>query len=168
MPSIRRRTRFALLACSFVVAGIGGACSEAARSSSETGTTTAPPPPPPPPAKPTIVLSTDSVVASAVNGADVLSYDITVAPADTTKLHALAVVAGGFGDGDTGTWLSTQLDTTAGPAKLSIHVDPARASVGIQRVLPVSAQTADSKDGARFASRCVPTQFFSPTLPPAR
>ena len=84
--------------------------------------------------------------------------DVNVTPGDTTKLHSLAVVAGGFGDGDSGAWLSAQLDSTNGPAKLSVRVDPTRASVGVHTgMLTVSAQAADSKSiRVRFEVRAHP------------
>jgi hypothetical protein len=137
--------RATLLVGSLAIAAIALGCSEAARSASDAAATTGPHQPVVPP-KPTIVLSTDSVVASAVNGADVLTYDVSVTPGDTTKLHSLAVVTGGFSDGDPGAWLSAQIDTAGGPAKISIRVDPARAGVGVHvGAVTVTAQFADSK-----------------------
>lgn len=145
MSTSRRRIRATLLVCSLAVAAITLGCSDAARSSSDTQTPTGPAKPVVP-AKPTIVLSADSLVASAVSGAGVLTNDINVTPGDTTRLHSLAVVAGGFGDGDSGAWLSAQVDTASAPAKISIRVDPARATVGVHiGVLTVSAQAADGK-----------------------
>lgn len=145
MLSPRRHIRATLLICSLAVATIAIGCSEAARSASDAEATTGPHQPVIP-AKPTIVLSTDSLVASAINGADVLTYDIGVTPGDTTKLHALTVVTGGFGDGDPGTWLSAQIDTSSAPAKISIRVDATRGGVGSHTgMLTVTAQAADSK-----------------------
>ena len=142
----RRSTVLRLLVRSLAALAVVGACGGDTRPAA-TGDTPTEPRQPIVPTKPIIVLATDSVVASAVKGAvGVLTHDVRVTPGDTTRLGVLAVTAGGFGDGDTGAWLSASVDSTRSPASIAIRIDPARATEGAHvAVLTVSSPRADSK-----------------------
>jgi hypothetical protein len=98
------------------------------------------------PAKPIITLSTDSVVGTALSGAAMLEYGISIGAGDTTHVRGLTSAIGGLADGDHGEWLSIQLDSANAPAKLIVRLDPRTATTGLHvATVSIAATGADPK-----------------------
>ena len=117
------------------------ACSGGGRDDSANVTPTVPEVPVPP--KPSITLSSDSVVASLLAGAPSVAQEIDVTAGNTTNVSGLAVVdsAGGVPSG----WVTASLSSTTAPTKLSVRVSPTLAPGRYDVTLRVTATNADPR-----------------------
>jgi hypothetical protein len=96
--------------------------------------------------KPLIFLSADSFVVTTPGSGRPLLYRIGINADDTTRVRSLATMAGGFDNGDSGTWLSAQLDRASAPATLLMRLDPSAATPGRHpAAITISAPGADPR-----------------------
>jgi hypothetical protein len=117
------------------------ACSASGADRSTEVTPTVPNVPVPP--KPSIALSSDSVVTSLLSGAPTISQDIDITAGNSTNVSGLAVVDSA-GAAPTG-WLTASLSSTTAPAKLSVRVSPNLAVGRYEATLRVTAANADPR-----------------------
>lgn len=98
------------------------------------------------PSTPLIFLSADSFVVTTPSSGRSLLYRVGISADDTTRVRNLAAMGGGFDDGDSGAWLSAQLDRATAPATLLMRLDPAVAVPGRHpATITISAAGADPR-----------------------
>lgn len=109
----------------------------------------APPPPTPTPEPPkpipTIVLSADSMVASAIAGASIIAQDIHIAAGTDAPLTGLAIGPIIVTGGGSNAWISAVLSSPSAPATLTLQVDPrALFAGGYDATVPIGATGAST------------------------